>query len=180
MKERRASARIPANVEATYQRGRDEGRPRSALTQDVSLGGMRMISTEPLEPGDPISISFALPEAGSVTLQGVVVWSRQTERAGRPGYECGLRWTEIGPIAQARLNAFVIGATRPQISHRVGQSSVALQSVIRWPRVALLSLIVMGFLVMVLFYWLEWYRLFIENQALHQQVSVYRAILNTK
>ena len=176
MRERRSTIRIPVGVEGTYELAKGLSGPRLALAQDVSLGGMRLVAAEHLQPGDRVQISVSLPLQGAVTIRGVVVWAHEANRAGQVDYECGLRWMEIHPASQARVNAFITGHTRTELTPQ-DFAGIVLTPVVRWSRVAFGSFVVAGLLVAAALYWIEWVRISNEVKALRQQVSAYQALL---
>ena len=176
MKERRSTIRIPVGVEGTYELAKGLSGPRLALSQDISHGGMRLTSAERLQPGDRIQISVQLPIQGPVTMQGTIIWSRETSRAGQTGYDCGLRWTDVNPPSQARLNAFITGQARIDLTP--SDFTPPLSSAIRWPRVAFVSFVVGGLITVVALYWLEWYRMSSEVRTLRQQVGSYQSLID--
>lgn len=62
-----------------------------AQTQDISLYGMRLRTTEKVKPDDTIEVSFA-QDPGFV-IQGTVQWNRLIpQRFGNPIYEAGLEF----------------------------------------------------------------------------------------
>lgn len=62
-----------------------------AQTQDISLYGLRLRTTEKIKPDDTIEVSFA-QDPGFV-IQGTVQWNRLIpQRFGNPIYEAGLEF----------------------------------------------------------------------------------------
>lgn len=117
MHERRAFVRIPLGLETTYQVIGEAALPRLGLSEDLSLGGLRLSEPELLEPGSGISMNMTLPVQGPMVLRGMVAWCRPVGSNGnrRNGhYRAGIRWLEIHPGAQARLNAFLTERTHSQ------------------------------------------------------------------
>lgn len=145
MRERRTFIRIPVNLEATYQA--KEGAVPSQLARgiDLSLGGIRLTSAAPLTPGQCLSITFTLPKEGLAVVHGIVVWCQESIN-GRGGYQAGVRWAEVSPSAQARLNAFVAREVHPAIKPLA--PITALESPIRWGRAILTG--VLGFTALAL------------------------------
>lgn len=117
MRERRSFVRIPLGLETTYQVIGEATAPRLGLSEDLSLGGLRLSEPEPLEPGSGISMNVTLPVQGPMVLRGMVAWCRPVgsnddRRNGH--YWAGIRWLEINPAARARLNAFLTERTHSQ------------------------------------------------------------------
>ena len=106
MKERRAYIRFPIGLETLYQVIQETGSARLGMSFDVSLGGMRLSQPEALAPGHEVNITITLPQEGKITLKGSVVWCREG-MSGEVDHQTGIRWTEINPASQARLNAFL-------------------------------------------------------------------------
>ena len=145
MRERRAYIRVPVGLEATYQIVQEMGPPRLGLSVDLSAGGMRLHQPERLTPGHEVSLSAILPRAGQVTLRGIIVWSREAVN-GRGGHQAGIRWIEVSPAAQARLNAFLTEYTRSS-GPAVSSIELLTPAPINWPKVLLASLV--GFLFLL-------------------------------
>ena len=125
--------------------------PESAIAKgkgcitDLSLGGMGLYQPEPpLATGRELEVTFTLPQEGKVALRGIVVWTRESVD-GRGGYQSGVRWLQIPPPAQARLNAFLAPRIRsPRSSAGI---STAAPMPIRWWRVMGLVVIIGGLLI---------------------------------
>ena len=168
MFERRAHIRIPVGLHGRYQLARKMGSPRLGLTQDVSLGGMQLACTEQLEPGERIAIDLPLPKEGEVGLTGVVLWSRKSQGMG--GYEVGLRWTGLEPSAQARLNSFITGYTRP----RAGDFTSAVvdqEPPVSWPRTLALALFLSTALLVGANLWFSWQEMKAQDRVLQQSIA---------
>ena len=139
MLERRCYIRVPIGVEATYQVVEKLIAPRLGISEDLSLGGMRLTQPECLEPGHPIIVTLSLPVEGQVVLQGCVIWCREAVER-RNGHKAGIRWVEVSPIAQARLNAFLTQRTRSGFSFSP-PPPVLLQPPVLWRNVAFFALV---------------------------------------
>lgn len=175
MRERRSTIRVPFGAEGTYELGKGLSAPRLGLTQDISLGGMRLGTTERVQPGERLHISIPLPEEGAVSMRGVVVWSREAYRAGQAGYECGLRWTEVDPASQARLNAFLTNATRDAaitVSSGGGFTPTA-----SWPRAVLFAVAMAVLLLIAGMIWLNWFRLSLEADSYRYSSDAYKQLI---
>ncbi len=143
MQERRVFVRIPVGIDLTYQVKEGLTPPRLGLTEDLSLGGMRFRPLERMEAGQRISVTLDFPKQGKAILHGLVVWSREVPiQAG--GYQAGVRWDDIPPADQARLNAFVVEHMRPRSSLNLSASPARG---INLRRAILLSLL--GFLLIM-------------------------------
>ena len=75
--------------------------PRQAI--DISLGGMRIFSDDPVKIGSLLELDLFLPDQTSVTSKAEVVWVEELP-AGAPAlYDVGLRFTELSDADRARL-----------------------------------------------------------------------------
>lgn len=149
MSERRNFPRIPVGLEATFQTA-ERLLPWLAFSGDISLGGMRIDQPRRLDPGQKILVNFTIPDQGQMSVNGVVVWCRKSEE-GISRYQAGVQWVGVGPITQARLNAFLVDRTSASISHR----SPPQPPSDAWRRVGILSLLGLSVLGGFLFSWLK-------------------------
>ena len=140
MRERRAYTRVPAGVEAQFQVLQDVDAPRLALTKDISLSGMRFTPSEKLDPGSKVFVTLFLPKEGQVNLSGVVAWA-QGGHGDREGYDVGLRWSDVSPVAQARLNSFITDRTRSGIPISESLRLHREPPAVHWGRVGLYAAI---------------------------------------
>ena len=64
---------------------------------DVSLGGMRVDSTEYVEPGKRLDVEILLPDQWLVISSAEVVWIRGSEQEAEAerAYEMGLRFVDM-------------------------------------------------------------------------------------
>lgn len=177
MDERRSTIRVPVGMEGTYQLLGDLSGPRLGLTQDISLGGVRLASAERLPPGEKVSISLNLPRAGAVSMTGVVLWSREMQEARQQSFEAGLRWLDVDAHTQARLNAFITEYTRAR-SITVETGGVPLPPpMIVWPRALALAagLFFLGSLLTA--FWIRQLQLQIELDSLRGILESYEQLL---
>ncbi len=178
MDERRSTIRVPVGLEGTYQRLGDLSGPRLGITEDISLGGLRLSSASPLQAGDHVAIEMKLPQQGAVSLKGLVVWSRQIEESGQRNYESGLRWDEVDAHAQARLNAFVTGFTRSR-SYFSASAGMMPASRVRWELSVGIALTLFAVAFLGFMQWAEHRRLAAEVESLNQTVAVYQQALRS-
>ncbi len=148
MSERRNFPRVPVGLEATFQTA-ERLLPRLAFSGDISLGGIRIDQPRCLDPGQKILVNFAIPDQGQVSVNGVVVWCRKSEE-GISRYQAGVQWVGVGPITQARLNAFLVDRTRSSISRQPPRTPPDA-----WRRADILSLLGLSVLGGFLFSWLK-------------------------
>lgn len=76
------------------------------LVADLSIGGLRLLTQIPLEPGKHYDVDLEVPIAGGryrvLELKLVCQWSKRNGRLGR--YEQGLALTEAAPDLAATVN----------------------------------------------------------------------------
>lgn len=77
-------------------------RPKT-LAIDVSLGGIRMYSDDPVEPGTPLELELFFPDGTSAVWRAEVVWSDPLGVGAPAKYDLGLKFVEIDEYARARL-----------------------------------------------------------------------------
>lgn len=77
-KELRRHVRIPLVTQASIVMGDGNA---SAITQEISAGGMSVISALEVNASAPIRLSLALPGEPHMSINGVVCWSRKDSRA---------------------------------------------------------------------------------------------------
>lgn len=178
MNERRAYIRVPVGTEGTYQRLGDLSGPHLALTEDISLGGLRLSSSDRLQPGDKVSVALKLPEQGEVDVTGVVVWSRESQQASQRNFEAGLQWSDMNVYAQARINAFVTEYTRSR-SYEISSSGFVSAEPARWR----FSFVVTAALFLVVVFLVAWaverHQLLTQTQSLQQTIGFYQETLRS-
>lgn len=178
MNERRAQFRVPVGIEGTFHLLGDLSGPQLGITQDVSLGGLRLSSAQRFQPGDKVSIALMLPQQGPVSVTGVVVWSREGQQSGQQNFEAGLRWAEIDAHAQARLNAFVTDYSRTR-SFSISSSGLMAPPPLRWHLSVGIAVALFTVGVFLTARWIERRRLVSEVQALRQAVEMYQGLLRS-
>jgi uncharacterized protein (TIGR02266 family) len=94
---RRASPRVSLGVSVTYRIGNSIV---SAVTLNVSSGGVAIRATTPPALGTPIRVRFRVPGAPEIDAEAQVVWSDR--RTG-----LGLHFTKIGSREQQAIEQFV-------------------------------------------------------------------------
>lgn len=179
MRERRATIRVPVGVDGTCQVLKGLAAPQLILTDDLSLGGIRFTSASRLEPGDPVQVSFSLPAQGQVEISGSVVWCRDYSRQGQAGFISGIRWTEIQPSSQARLNAFLTEYTRANNDLQI--SSVRIPppvNTIAWTRAIVLGVALFTVLTLGAILGFSWFQMKRESNSLRQTLQAYRQIID--
>lgn len=170
MPERRTAIRVPVNLKTSIEVKEKILSAQTGTTVDLSNKGMRLSQAKPLEPGREVSISFELPAEGQISGRGVVVWCGES-KDGREGYQAGIRWVQVHPTAQARLNAFLADRAQTWLPFLSPFSFAAQQRTLRWLkalRVAFLIAVIIGGIVML---WLDRVRLSMEAEALKARLG---------
>lgn len=93
----------PASLEADVA---DDGLPQVASLQNLSAGGVQLVSSEPLGPGDVLELSFELPEHGATRTVAKIVWAREEAEGGRVEYLSGVRFIPVYPEDLARVREY--------------------------------------------------------------------------
>ena len=70
---------------------------------DISLGGMRIYSDEPIKKGSQLELELFLPDNTSVTCRVEVVWLEQLPAGSPAQHDVGLKFIEIKSEDKARL-----------------------------------------------------------------------------
>ena len=174
MNERRAHIRVTAGIEGTYQLLGDLSGPRLGMTQDLSLGGARVSSVNRLPAGEKVSVQLSLPKQGAVAITGVVVWSREKQESGQRNFETGLRWLQIDPHAQARLNAFITDYTWSESVAVSSSGWLRASSPVNWVRAFILALGIFGFMALVALVWVRQLGLEVDAKSLNHVVKFYQ------
>ena len=75
--------------------------PRQAI--DISLGGVRIYSDDPVKVGSRLELDLFLPGDANATCKAEVVWVEELAPGAPALYDVGLRFTEIAEADKARL-----------------------------------------------------------------------------
>jgi diguanylate cyclase (GGDEF)-like protein len=76
-KELRRHVRIPLVTQASIDSANGGA---SAITQEISAGGMSVISALEINASSPVRLSLALPGEANMSINGVVTWARKDSR----------------------------------------------------------------------------------------------------
>jgi hypothetical protein len=104
--DRRESIRLRMNYPAIYSRFDDEGREydqKISRSMDVSLGGVRLQSSFPVDSGEVLDITMALGE-NLVTFKGKVVYVTSSKNHG---FELGISIEDIEDQDRIALTRFI-------------------------------------------------------------------------
>ena len=83
---------------------KDDRLDQSALIQDLSLGGLQVLSAVQLKEGDVVELEMEIPHKGLVRSVAQVVWCREVAPGG--SWYCGIRFIPVYPEDLAVLNQF--------------------------------------------------------------------------
>jgi len=72
---------------------------------DISLGGVRIYSDEPVKKGTKLELELFLPDASSVTFKVEVVWIDELPPGSPAKHDVGLKFIDIRAEDRARLGA---------------------------------------------------------------------------
>ena len=70
---------------------------------DVSLGGIRIYSDDPLKVGELLKMEFFLPDTPPVTYTARVVWIEALAKGAPARFDVGLKFIQLEPAALALL-----------------------------------------------------------------------------
>lgn len=104
--ERRDFSRVPVPFDVCYRIYGELGETwREISTVNISAGGMRLRSEEPLEVGTQLEIQITLSSAAiPLAVQGSVAWSRSM---GAGANEIGVQFTDLTPQQQEQVDSLV-------------------------------------------------------------------------
>jgi c-di-GMP-binding flagellar brake protein YcgR len=77
--------------------------PKQQRPQDISLGGMRIYSDEPIKKGTKLELELFLPDASSVTCKVEVVWIDALPAGSPAKHDVGLKFIDISTEDKSRL-----------------------------------------------------------------------------
>jgi c-di-GMP-binding flagellar brake protein YcgR len=70
---------------------------------DISLGGVRLFADEPPEIGDRLELELFLPDHSEMTCRVAVVWVDELPEGSPARYDVGVKFVDIAPADQQRL-----------------------------------------------------------------------------
>ncbi|MCI0412387.1 PilZ domain-containing protein [bacterium] len=100
--EKRRSVRVPVDFEASFTRGE---RTVAARVLNLSVDGVLLRTSEMLDSGDPIQLTFELVDQ-EVQVKGRVVWGGSVEDSGRT-FGMGIHFENISAVQQAAIEQFI-------------------------------------------------------------------------
>ncbi len=107
----------------------------SGLTENMSLGGMRVICPRDLKPGTPVALEFSFGETCYLDLSGRVMNSQAQGNQSPPGYALGIKFSTMRELestilesAIADLKQDVARQAKSQVRIIVAEDSLALEA----------------------------------------------------
>ena len=104
---------VPGFDESGYDQGErlvGAGSDDEVVGADLSAGGLRLMTMEPIEVGMKLQFEISLTvRKDPFILLGRVVWERQVGK----GSECGVEFTDISPDVQMEIDRLVELVSRP-------------------------------------------------------------------
>ena len=70
---------------------------------DVSLGGVRIFSDDPLQVGELLKMEFFLPDTRPVTYTAEVVWVEPLPKGAPARFDVGLKFLQLEPATLSLL-----------------------------------------------------------------------------
>ena len=64
---------------------------------DLGLGGVRVYSDDPMEPGSRLEIELRLPDESTLTFLSEVVWLQELQESAPASYDVGLQFLDLTP-----------------------------------------------------------------------------------
>jgi len=175
MQERRAYIRVPVDLKTTYEVRERVYTPMGGQAMDLSLGGMRVEQDAPVPTGSEVTVRFTLPQ-GEVHFKGLVAWCGESK--GIPGkYQAGLRWVDLNPVSQARLNAFLITQTKAPLTNPKVLAAQKKREPVVWGRVVAASLAIGVLLIFLGAFYLELSSVYDLVQAQQRAISAYQQMI---
>src|SRR5579864_3480994 len=83
--------RLPISLEVAY---RTAGAFLVSYSVNLSKGGIFLETSQPLEPGESVSLKFEVPGEGPLEVEGVVAWVRTDDPTGLPN-GMGIQFAEL-------------------------------------------------------------------------------------
>jgi len=78
---------------------------RGDLLVDLGLGGVRVYSDDPMEPGHRLEVELRLPDESTLTFLTEVVWLQALPEDAPASYDVGLQFLDLTPEDVEALEA---------------------------------------------------------------------------
>ena len=103
--ERRGFARLYVGVEAKYKIKDTDKEQTTVLVQDISLSGVRFISSESLKPGIELQFNLLIPEISiPVSAEGKVIWQKKFSESF---FDTGIDFLSLDDQAKQDLSGYI-------------------------------------------------------------------------
>ncbi len=113
MKDQRRDVRIVEENKVVLTPLTGEVRPgipvvHHSLTRDISMGGIRLMTTVPLDAGGRVRLDITLARSRNrIRVSAEVLWVREVY--GQEVFEAGLRFVGLEPNAEVALMGHIFG-----------------------------------------------------------------------
>jgi len=116
IKEKRKFARLNIPIEVAYHTidaKEAKADKNKFFTQDISLGGIRIMVRDPLPLKTPIELEIYLSESSPPLLvRGEIVWQYYSKIADQDCYETGIEFTQIDFQDRERIKEAMFDAVK--------------------------------------------------------------------
>jgi hypothetical protein len=89
------------------------GKKNSAQVVDLSLGGFRIYSDEPMKQGQQLKLDLVLPSGETVACEVAVAWVRPLPPGEAAAYDVGLGFLGASQELLERVSAVLDTSTEP-------------------------------------------------------------------
>ena len=114
MRERRTTVRVGCFVPAAY-RPADGSLDATGRITNLSIGGLRLLTHQPLSDGAHLALNFTLPnEEEPVSVAGLIRWNGPVV-SGEIGRQVGVEFAKLDETTHFCLQAFVTDQTKPAV-----------------------------------------------------------------
>jgi hypothetical protein len=96
-KDRQERRRYPRLRAPVYCRPVGPSAGQGGQPVDLSLGGVRVYSDNPIEPGRRLEVELQLPDASTLTLLSEVVWIQELPEGAPASFDIGLQFLDLTP-----------------------------------------------------------------------------------
>ena len=95
--DQRKHSRTPTQLSVEYS---DQNLFFTEFMSDLSMGGMCIVASRPLEPGTKLTISISIQPP--VKVEGIVVWSKKSMK-NKFKYEIGVRFDRLSQKQKSQI-----------------------------------------------------------------------------
>ncbi len=110
--ERRERERVNLVLKARYQVTRNHHKIQgSSFSEDISLGGMRLVTYEKLRQGEELELEMEMLPHEILKCKARVVWIKDLEQKEKRGFMVGVQFTELSKAVAKHLEGFMTANT---------------------------------------------------------------------